>query len=182
MTDKVIFNIDEASIEAIVQSPTTVRSEDNAALVSQAEGNKLVVDVALEYDISPQESFLAIAVICQKGGTSKRAQGNIFAVLNDNKKIDLAMIRAVEKKSGTKFTLRQFARTYATFIHKISYKFALAGDLAKKISRKYPNLSAKDCIWLSNFQMDNEDCPQVLRGYIMEHFKDLFPNSTKMIP
>lgn len=176
------FNLEKLDIDAFLdKTEIVVKSEDNAALITPQEGNAFVLQVAKEFDIEPPVAFVAIGLIYQKGGTSKRAQGNIYVIVGDNVKVDLSMLRAVEKKMGVKWTPRQYARTYATPIYKMARRFQVPGDLHKKILRKYPHLNFDDQCWLSNFQMDNEDCPLILREYIMEHFKDLFPNSTKMI-
>lgn len=36
--------------------------------------------------MSPLNAMIAISIICQKGGTSKKAQGNIYATVNGQKK------------------------------------------------------------------------------------------------
>ena len=117
---------------------------------------------------------MAIALICQKGGTAKKAQGNVYIIINGIK-TDLSLIRQIMNELKLKFTLRQFARTYCNEIYKIASFFDIEGDLAKKIGRNYQNLSRDEKIWLANFQMDNPNCPEDIRNYLMEHFNSLFP-------
>jgi hypothetical protein len=158
----------------------TVTTTSNEAQIPQNTTNALVLAFAKETGLTFQQAFIAICIICQKGGTAKRALGDIYAII-DGKKVTLALIKEVIEKNKWKFTLRQFARSNATFIYKISMKYSIAGDLYKKISRKHQNISQDESYWLSNFQMDNLECPENLRSYIIEHFKSLFPNSNKTI-
>ena len=118
----------------------------------------------------------------KKGGTSKRANGNIYAVVN-GKRLTLALIRETMAKIKYKHTLRQWARSYATQIANVCELFDIPGDLYKKIARKHPDVNSTQSYWLSNFQMDNVDCEESLRNYIKEHFTELFPsiiNPTKV--
>ena len=67
-----------------------------------------------------QDAFLAIAIICQKGGTSKNAQQDIYVIVNKKKLLYApGEIRLIMKETQSKFTLRQWARTYASQIHKV---------------------------------------------------------------
>jgi hypothetical protein len=70
-------------------------------------------------------------------------------------KIELADIRQAMNNAKLQFTLRQWARSNATFIHKIASAFDLQGDLAKKLQRANYDLNRDDSYWASNFQMDN---------------------------
>lgn len=67
----------------------------------------------------------------------------------------------------------------ASIIHTISESYGIPGDLFKKISRKVDNVSISDSYWLSNFQMDNPNCPQNLLNLILAHFQELFPFFSK---
>ena len=77
-----------------------------------------------------------------------------------------------------KFTLRQWARTYATYIHTIAERFSIQGDLAKIIGRADNSLSLEESYWCSNFQMDNFHCPDRIKNLIKQHFESLFPRRT----
>lgn len=65
-----------------------------------------------------QEIFVGICIICQKGGTAKKASGDIYSIIN-NKKLTLNEIRKAIESGKLRFTLRQFARTFATKIFEI---------------------------------------------------------------
>ena len=82
-----------------------------------------------------KQAFVAISILCQKGGTAQRAQGNLYAIV-DGKKLTLDDVRRVKDggdgKEKLKLTMRQFARTYADKIYEISDRYGIPGDLYKK--------------------------------------------------
>lgn len=136
------------------------------AYVSEKESDALVADLASEAGVTEDQAALALCIICQKGGTARKAQGTIYAIV-DGKKIDLNQVRKVMKDKH-KFTLRQWARTNATTIYEICSYFGIPGDLSKRIVRNKPQISQDELYWLSNFQMDNPNCPQNIRDALME--------------
>lgn len=151
----------------------TVDTESNQAMVSNKDGLRLIQLTATEHKMSSQQALIAIAIICQKGGTSKNANGDIYARV-DNIKLTLADLRNLRKNYGLRFTMRQWARTYGTQIYKVCETYSIPGDLAKILARKDNTLSDEDLIWCSNFQMDNINCPETVREKIKEHFDELF--------
>jgi hypothetical protein len=144
---------------------------------SSTESQKLVDAVKGKFGMTDAEAETSLSIICQKGGTSKKAQGNIYSIVN-GKKLELHEVRTIIKNNNLNFTLRQWARTYATNIYKVCNLFGIEGDLAKKIARNRPEVTNDEKVWLSNFQMDNTDCPQNIRDMLMEHYKAMFPNKT----
>lgn len=72
--------------------------------------------------------MIAVSIICQKGGTSKRAQGDIYANV-DGGKLTLKQIRDVMREKNFKFTLYQWARTYGIHIHTISSRYSIIANL-----------------------------------------------------
>lgn len=151
----------------------TITEPTAAALISKTESERLIGDVATELRGSEDEAALALSIICQKGGTSKKAQGTVYAIVN-GKKIDLNTIRKIMREKSHNFTLRQWARTNATEIYEVNQHFGIEGDLAKKIARNKPEVTQDERYWLSNFQMDNPNCPQNVRDMLMNHYKTLF--------
>ncbi len=158
-----------------------VETESNQAQITKEVGQALISELVKAYRKGDfTTAFIAVAIICQKGGTSRKALGDIYAVVNGHR-FTLKMIRDVMAAKGFKFTLRQWARTYASDIYTIASHYCIEGDLYKKISRKYPTLDLPEHYWLSNFQMDNPSCPENCRNMIKEHFSTLFPGSTKLL-
>jgi hypothetical protein len=152
---------------------TKLEIASNQAKIEASDGETLIKAVSKEKKIDDANSFLAIAIICQKGGTSKKAQGDIYATVNGSK-ITLNDIRNIIKNQNMKFTLRQWARTYGSPIHRACEIYSIDGDLAKILTRKDDSLNPSDLIWCSNFQMDNPDCPSNVRDHIKSHFSELF--------
>jgi hypothetical protein len=169
-------------LNSIKDNPTKYDTvtEINSATISDAQSLELIQSLATRKGVNTDVSLIAIAIICQKGGTSKKAVGSIYAVV-DGKTFQLDEIRNTITSTGNlkKISLRQWARTNASIIHTISENYGITGDLFKKISRKIDNISISDSYWLSNFQMDNPNCPQNLRNLILAHFHELFPGQNK---
>lgn len=90
--------------------------------------------------------------------------------------MDLKSVRECINSENLKYTLRQWARTNADLIQRICDHYGIEGDLAKKIARDRPEITHEEKIWLSNFQMDNPNCPENVRNLLMEHYRKLFPN------
>jgi hypothetical protein len=151
-----------------------VTEPTSAALVSEVDSKKLISAISTEMNMTADQAALGLAIICQKGGTSKKAQGTIYAVIDGNK-IDLNTVRRIMREKGLAFTLRQWARTHATEIYEVSAHFSIEGDLAKKVARNKPEVTQDEKYWLSNFQMDNPNAPQNVRDMLMDHYNSLFP-------
>jgi len=163
------------NFEDIKADLNTVETPSDAALVSEAESENLLNGIMTATKMNRASAAAALAIICQKGGTSKRAQGTIYAVVNGFK-LDLATIRRIMTESKAKFTLRQWARTYGKFIFDVSLTYGLMGDLSKKMRRTYDALTEEELVWMSNFQMDNPECPTNVRDLLKAHYDTLFPN------
>lgn len=88
--------------------------------------------------------------------------------------MELSDVLQVKNENNLKLTLRQFARTYGTAIWRVASHFSIVGDLAKKLGGIDPSIDDNELIWLSNFQMDNNDCPQKIRDILMEHYNLMF--------
>jgi len=71
------------------------------ATISTEDSNKLIAQVQSDApgNFTETEAAVGICIICQKGGTAKRAQGNIYAIIN-SKRLDLETIRKSLNKTG----------------------------------------------------------------------------------
>ncbi len=163
------FNFDE-----VFKEITSVEQSQPAALISETENIEFTEAIGAKTGTSKNVSAALLAIVAQKGGTSKKAQGTVYAVVNGSR-LDLATIRNVLKEKNYKFTFRQWARTNADFIQRVADNYGIEGDLSKKIGRERSEFSTQEKIWLSNFQMDNPNCPTQVREALMEHYKNLFP-------
>jgi virulence-associated protein VapD len=166
------------NLEELFKEVKNVENKESPALISEDDTKELVKAYAQQYKTNELKAYTGICLILQKGGTSRKAQGTIYANV-DGITFDLATLRKVMREKSIKYTLRQWARTNATDIYIISSKFSFPGDLTKKILRNHPEISGEDIYWLSNFQMDNFDCPENLRQLIMEHYESLFSQNSQ---
>jgi hypothetical protein len=148
-----------------IETPNIISVEDGRRLVRELSRTK--------NNMAEPAAFAAIAIVCQKGGTSKKAQGNISAVVNGIT-VTLADIRTAMRTLNVRYTMRQWARTFADQIHFIAETYSIPGDLAKKITRNHTELDVQDTYWLSNFQMDNPNCPENIRALLTDHYHSLF--------
>lgn len=166
--------------DSIDLTKVNITKGTSAALVPTADIDKLVDGIvaatAGSIKLDNDEVSVALSIICQKGGTARKANPNIYAVVN-GKQLELGLVRKVMTDINWKYTLRQFARTKATSIFKVCQHFDIPGDLAQKLGRMDTSLSLDDRIWLSNFQMDNVDCPQKIRTILMKHYEEMFNNN-----
>lgn len=168
------FDINNLDLDNTLNNIGNINTGDPPAMMPASETNLLITELSKKLSCSQETAFVGTCLICQRGGTAKRAQGNIFVVI-DGIRFELNLIRQVMNDNKIKSTLRQFARTHADKIFNISYRFGVEGDLAKKISRRYPSLDQLEKTWLSNFQMDNPNCPENVKNILMEHYEYLFP-------
>ncbi len=157
-------------------SEFTIEQTTPASLVPESEINKLIDKIEQSLGstkLNKNEISVGLAIICQKGGTAKKAQPNIYANIN-GKKLELGQVRKAMTDINWKYTLRQLARTKANFIYTVSNHFSIQGDLAQKLGRNDTSLTTDEKIWLSNFQMDNPDCPEKIRNMLSNHYNEMF--------
>lgn len=85
----------------------------------------------------------------------------------------LADIRKILKQSSCNRVERKLARSLANEIYAIALIMELPGNLYNKIQKKDFNkvFSLEEKVWLSDFQSDNESCPNELRTLILDTFK-----------
>lgn len=179
--DQPINAINEDLIQSILSDKDmTVESRSNEAMIPPETSLNFVKELAKSKGTNLKTAFAAAAIICQKGGTAKRASGDISAVVH-GQKFTLTELRNVIRSNNWNFTLRQFARANASFIHTISEHYSISGDLAKKIMRNRENITITDSYWLSNFQMDNPSCPFELRELLVQHYEQTFPEAGKTV-
>lgn len=123
--------------------------------------------------INEFEAFTILAITAQQGGTARGCSGNYnFGYKGIN--IKLSIIRNCFKNSiNDRYGLRKFARTHASYFHEICYNCGkLQGNLSNKIKNITEiEISEGEAVWLSDYQADNEACPEKLRKLIKLAFK-----------
>ena len=128
-----------------------------------------------------EEALAVIAVLFNQGGSVRKCDGNLSVKIFD-KDIKLAVIRKSLRECSAKQGERKLARTYGTQIQEISLLLEVEGNLAAKIRRNNPDMepmTIEQTSWLSEFQLENPDCPKELRQLIQEALSKTQSNQNK---
>jgi hypothetical protein len=126
------------------------------------------------------EALTIIAVLFHLGGTARKCDGNLSVELF-GRKTKLAEIRRNLRECGVAKSERKLARSFATEIRNICLELEIPGNLCSKIQKSDPDLeifSIEEATWLSDFQVENPDCPAELRKLI----GNLFSSKTSSKP
>ena len=121
---------------------------------------------------STEQALTLLAIIFQKGGTARQCDGNLEAEVQ-GKKLRLKTVRDCMRNVGLPRMERRLARSLATPIYEVCSSLNIPGNLARAIlNNETTNVTDKDKAWMSDFQNDNEDCPERIRQLISNHFKN----------
>lgn len=134
---------------------------------------KEVVDKFAESQkLSKNQALVVITLLFQSGGTNRSCDGNLQVSIF-NKQIKLANLRKVLNECKLKANERKLARSLASKIEKIAKELSIPGNLAKKITREFPErkFTMEELVWLSEFQVDNPSCPEESRKLISDCLK-----------
>jgi hypothetical protein len=148
--------------------------------LTQSQAENCIASFASQQKLSINEAKVAIAILFQSGGTAKSCDGNLsINIFGQN--IKLAYVRKALITAKCKGSERKLARYIATEISEISKKFEIPGNLAKKITRLISDrkFTLEESVWLSDFQVDNKDCPEILRKFISDSFEKKTDNPNK---
>lgn len=146
--------------------------------LTQDQTDQVVGKFAENQELSWNQAMVVIALLFQSGGTNRSCDGNLQVKIF-NKDIKLANLRKALNECKLKGNERKLARSLATQIAEISIKLSIPGNLAKKISREYPErkFAMEELVWLSEFQVDNPSCPEESRKLISDCFKNRKDNT-----
>lgn len=131
-----------------------------------------VIDEA-ELDCKEQ-ALILLAILFQKGGTARQCDDNLEAEVQ-GKKLRLKKVRDYMREVGFVRIERRLARSLATLIYEVCSSLKIPGNLARVILNNETNMltdaTDEDRAWMSDFQNDNEDCPERIRQLINSHLK-----------
>lgn len=151
----------------------------NASIVDKATVNRVINDLHSECSgRSPTETFAAICILLQKGGTSKGMNANSSITIGDSKITKGNLHRIC---INYKITPRQLARTLADHIHKISAHFNIPGNQARNFKIEFPNSSIEDLTWASDFQTFNESYSSYIREWLIRNYQSRFNKNPQTI-
>lgn len=145
-----------------------------SSMLSSASLDKILEDIRTQvgYDSIDQVKTL-LTVFFQQGGSTRGCDGNM-TVKVFTKEVKLATIRRILKDNGCARNERKLARSIASDIYDIGLVLELPGNVSNKIQKLRPNenFSMSDKVWLSDFQLYNDNLPPRLRTYITESFPE----------
>jgi hypothetical protein len=144
--------------------------------LTHSQSYDVLTNFATKHELHINQALVVIALLFQSGGTNRSCDGNL-QVNVFGKEIKLASLRKSLAECKLKACERKLARALATKIATISKELGIAGNLSKKISRSLPDreFTLEQQVWLSEFQVDNQDCPESLRKLIFEALKTRKP-------
>jgi hypothetical protein len=123
---------------------------------------------------STEEALILLAIIFQKGGAARQCDGNLEAEAG-GKKLRLETVRDCMRGVGLAGMEWRLARSLATPIYEVCSSLNIPGNLTHAIlnneTAMLMNATDRDKAWMSDFQNDNEDCPERIRQLIDIHFK-----------
>lgn len=117
--------------------------------------------------------FILITILLQGGGSNKNAGNSVNANYESYLLTTKQLLEAIQqvKKRGT---IRQYARGVADEIQTVAKVLEIEGDLAHQMRLDHPSMSLEDSIWCSNFQTRNPNCPENVRSWLNENYKNRF--------
>jgi hypothetical protein len=141
---------------------------------------KFISTLASHYSCQKKDAFIAACLIFQQGGLSRaKGTGNIRTTVSGII-FEAKQINAFFKTSIPDLTPRQWAKENATKISKISKLYETDGNIHIDLQKRFPNeynaiTDDGKRYWASDFQGENQDCPQSIRELIQRRYAMLFP-------
>ena len=134
--------------------------------------NGIIDETGLE---STEQALILLAIIFQKGGTTGLCDRTLEAEVQ-GKKLRLKTVRDCMRNVGLPRMERRLARSLATPIYEVCASLNIPGNLARAILNNeaaiLTNVTDADKAWMSDFQSDNQDCPEAIRQLISNHLKN----------
>jgi hypothetical protein len=166
--------------EALELPPTTI--EKPVKKIDKNTFDALVREIGNLYKCSPPAALLGLFSTLQAGGTSKNKRSNVKITVAGNS-FESKEINKLIAKYCKDFTPRQFASYFRNDIFAISKKHEITGNAYVSLRRNYPDFitetSPDDKYWASDFQLDNELCPPLIRDGLRKRYNDKFTNIGK---
>lgn len=145
--------------------------------LKQIKVSQLDADERKEVVITETELWVAIMLLLQKGATFKKARGGDYIEVKGTP-YTIQEVREALKRTKIKKTLRQLAKTYADDIAKVSNKYNQVGNLAPTLITPETSPEVKElAYWMSDFQADNPNCPDVVKMMVWKQMKKRSTNS-----
>jgi len=145
--------------------------------VSLEQFDKVITDVGKEYDANRIVSIAGTFCTLQAGGTSNNKRSNVKITIQ-GKGFESKKINSIITRHCKGITPRQFAKFFANQISNCSIKFGIMGNAYKYVKRHYPTMLTEENVneeyWCSDFQIDNDNCPNYIRDALRKRYADKF--------
>lgn len=149
---------------------TVSHPRQNAA--SKVQKEEITQKVAKKYECEQRVAVVGICMLLQRGGSSAGCTGNHTYTFH-NVTFKLSDIRAIVKEvTGNGSSMRKVARAFASMCFEIAKRLEEPGNLYRKIQRLNPDErhEAPNIYWYSDFQANNDKCPDHVRSLINASF------------
>lgn len=150
--------------------------------VSNEQLDNVVKDVARTYDVSQPIALAGVLCTLQAGGTSNNKRSNVKITIQ-GKGFESKTINAIITKHCKGITPRQFATHYANSIMNCAARFGITGNAYKYLKRHYPHMlteiASNEIYWCSDFQINNDHCPEYIREALRQRYADKFMRKLK---
>lgn len=164
------FKIDFMELQEVKSKTATTRT---TSVLSEANVEKIVQRIQEKKSVSETVALTLITGIMQNGGTNKTAGQSVSYTVNDAT-LSAQELQSYVKTIDNKATNRQLARALADEIGMIATELELEGDLAAQMRYDYPELTLEEAVWCSNFQTTNQGCPEIVKDWLVNNYKQRF--------
>lgn len=163
-------------LEKAESSPVEVRDRVEK-VVSKEAFQRIITDIKNQYNVEPHVALLGLFATLQAGGTNKNKRSNVKITIQgvsfESKTINKYITNHLRD-----FTPRQFAVYFRDFIFRVSKAQNITGNAYVSLRRQYSHLLteavAEEKFWASDFQLDNENCPEYIRNALRTRYNDKF--------
>lgn len=141
----------------------------------------VVKAVSSLYDVEEAVAITGIFLAYQLGGINSSKRVNIKVVVSGTT-FESQTINKQLRLCTPDFTPRQFAKSFCNDIFDIAKKYDTPGNAVTQLKRFYSDKfdTAMDEIgsdtpyWCSDFQIDNQRCPESIRSLLSLRYQDRF--------
>lgn len=128
-----------------------------------------------------EKSFVAIAILLQKGGCNANKNTQITIQLED-RTIDSKTINKIIRETCKGYTPRAFARQLGKDIFEIAKAYKIPGNISLKLQRNFPELWERIThedkqYWASDFQTNTPGIPADIANLIQTNYEKGFVKS-----
>lgn len=172
---KTLFISSKYDLKKIQQMSLSIKKKSyKAIIISEATIEKIIEQVKEKYKLcSKEEALILITGVLQQGGSNKNAVNSVNFTYNKTT-LSAKEFQNIIHKNEKSITNRQFARSIADDIAKVSLLLNIDGDLSNQMRYEYPNLTKEEAVWCSNFQTTNPNCPPKIRNWLVKNYRNRF--------